>query len=197
MWRWDQQEPFGSTPPNDNPSGLGALDFPLRFPGQYFDRETNLAYNYFRDYDPGIGRYVESDPIGLKAGLNTYLYVNGNPIKLIDPTGLYECFCALKATAWGYKDGRPRRLCEYQCRCWCRGNGSPSMGFQYTTDEGPMFGFGDAPPCNLDFYNRADAGAPNGLVKFDTDYTRWNPFSPWWRPAGQFHDSMKSFCCPR
>jgi RHS repeat-associated protein len=66
--------------PNNNPSGLGALDFPLRFPGQYFDRETNLAYNYFRDYDPALGRYVKSDPIGLKGGLNTYLYVAGNPL---------------------------------------------------------------------------------------------------------------------
>ena len=41
MWRWDQQEPFGATPPNDDPDGDGVkFDFPLRFPGQYFDRET-------------------------------------------------------------------------------------------------------------------------------------------------------------
>lgn len=73
VWKWDQTEPFGATPPNDNPSGLGAFDFPLRFPGQYFDRETNLAYNWMRNYDASIGRYVESDPIGLRAGLNTYL----------------------------------------------------------------------------------------------------------------------------
>jgi RHS repeat-associated protein len=88
VWRWDQQEPFGSTPPNDNPSGLGAFDFPLRFPGQYFDRETNLAYNFFRDYDPGIGRYVESDPLGIRAGLNTYAYVRSKPLTSSDPTGL-------------------------------------------------------------------------------------------------------------
>ncbi len=53
VWRWDQGEPFGNDVPNNNPSGAGAFDFPLRFPGQYFDRETNLAYNYFRDYDAG------------------------------------------------------------------------------------------------------------------------------------------------
>ena len=74
--------------PNNNPSGAGAFDFPLRIPGQYFDRETNLAYNYFRDYDPGIGRYIESDPLGLMAGLNTYAYARTSPIKYRDEYGL-------------------------------------------------------------------------------------------------------------
>ena len=87
MWRWDQQEPFGVNVPDENPSGLGTFDLPLRLPGQYFDKETNLHYNYYRDYDPGIGRYEESDPIGLKGGLTTYAYANGNPLSLIDPTG--------------------------------------------------------------------------------------------------------------
>lgn len=88
VWRWDQQEPFGVNVPDENPSGLGAFEFPLRFPGQYFDKETNLHYNYFRDYDPAIGRYAESDPIGLNGGLNTYAYVHGAPLVNVDPRGL-------------------------------------------------------------------------------------------------------------
>ncbi len=73
--------------PNDNPSGAGAFDFPLRFPGQYYDRETNHAYNYVRDYDPNTGRYIESDPIALLGGLDTYVYAN-DPTSQIDPHGL-------------------------------------------------------------------------------------------------------------
>src|SRR5882724_9824219 len=75
VWRWDQQEPFGVNVPDENPSGQGAFEFPLRFPGQYADKETNLVYNYYRDYDPALGRYTMSDPMGLRGGLNTYIYV--------------------------------------------------------------------------------------------------------------------------
>jgi len=63
VWRWDNSDPFGGNVPDENPSGLGNFTCNLRLPGQYFDRETNLHYNYFRDYDPGIGRYVQPDPI--------------------------------------------------------------------------------------------------------------------------------------
>jgi RHS repeat-associated protein len=88
VWKWDQQEPFGVNAPDENPSSLGTFEFALRFPGQYFDKETNLAYNYFRDYDAATGRYVESDPIGLKGGVNTYTYVAANSLSRIDAVGL-------------------------------------------------------------------------------------------------------------
>ena len=62
VWRWDQIEPFGDNLPNEDPDGNSTLGhMPLRFPGQYFDKETNLHYNMARDYDPGTGRYVQAD----------------------------------------------------------------------------------------------------------------------------------------
>jgi RHS repeat-associated protein len=88
VWRWDQAEPFGNNVPDENPSGLGAFEFPMRFPGQYFDKETNLHYNYFRDYDASIGRYIASDLIGLAGGLNTYEYGLAAPLTKIDSNGL-------------------------------------------------------------------------------------------------------------
>lgn len=97
VWRWDQQEPFGVNVPDENPSGLGTFDLPLRLPGQYFDKETGLHYNMARNYWPDGGRYVEADPLGIATTwpnvpmtrLNPlYAYANNSPLRFVDPDGL-------------------------------------------------------------------------------------------------------------
>lgn len=101
VWKWENSDPFGTNTPNENPGGFGAFQFNLRFPGQYFDSETGTHYNRFRDYDPSIGRYVESDPIGLHGGINTYGYVKGSPLRYVDPDGLKIQQCCRKAEIAG------------------------------------------------------------------------------------------------
>ena len=90
VWRWDQAEPFGDSPADENPGGAGTFDLPLRLPGQYYDAESGLHYNYFRDYDPQTGRYVQSDLVGLRGGINSYTYVSDDPLALFDLAGLVQ-----------------------------------------------------------------------------------------------------------
>lgn len=89
VWRWDlATTAFGEHAPDADPDGDGlAYAFNLRYPGQYADG-YGVHYNYLRDYDPSTGRYLQSDPIGLLGGMNSYTYVGGNPMVLIDPLGL-------------------------------------------------------------------------------------------------------------
>lgn len=88
VWRWDS-DAFGMAGPDENPDGdQNDTVVNLRFPGQIKGGEAPFYYNYYRDYDPSLGRYIQSDPIGLAGGLNTYGYVYQNPLSRVDPYGL-------------------------------------------------------------------------------------------------------------
>jgi RHS repeat-associated protein len=81
--------PFGEATVDEDPDGdLALVSLSLRFPGQLYDAETELHYNYFRDYDPRPGRYLQSDPVGLASGVNLYAYAFADPTQIADPAGL-------------------------------------------------------------------------------------------------------------
>ena len=92
VWQVDRK-PFGEVD-----TRVAKLDLTMGagFPGQYADGATGYTYNYFRDYDASLGRYIQSDPIGLAGGVNTFGYVSGNPLVLVDYYGL---------SAWGLTCG--------------------------------------------------------------------------------------------
>jgi RHS repeat-associated protein len=104
-WRW-LAEPFGTTAPETNPDSIGSFMLNLRFPGQYADAESGLWYNYFRVYDASLGRYVQSDPIGLEGGAGTYVYVLNQPTRYTDRKGLdpFDLHPAPSPPVWGPAD---------------------------------------------------------------------------------------------
>jgi len=88
VWRW-ASDAFGNSMPNEDPDNdSNSVVINHRFQGQQYDLESGLFYNHFRYYDPAIGRYITSDPIGLESGMNTYTYVHQNPLRFSDPNGL-------------------------------------------------------------------------------------------------------------
>lgn len=82
VWRVDRK-PFGEVD-----TRVASINMGAGFPRQYAGGDSGYTYHYFRYYDPTLGRYIQSDPIGLAGGVNTFGYVSGNPIAYIDPFGL-------------------------------------------------------------------------------------------------------------
>jgi len=144
VWSGDYR-PFGMVSESTSPEAN-----PIRFPGQYEQAGGSLYYNYYRVYDPALGRYTQSDPIGLSGGLNTYGYAMQNPNRHIDPNGLVTWSC--KANAGGVSIG-PVGIQEtrYECTSECSDQGTqvvanvvalaggvsagPRAGFSSSTDN--------------------------------------------------------------
>jgi len=133
IWKWPlSNDPFGESAPQQDPDGDGTqFTLNMRLPGQMWDAESGLSYNYFRDYDSGTGRYVESDPIGLKGGISTYTYSLDSPIVRKDAAGLNNSMirnwgpCPLVSQMFtGFPMGilASTWICVYDCNTTCPGN---------------------------------------------------------------------------
>jgi RHS repeat-associated protein len=141
----------------------------LRFPGQYFDQETGLHQNWFRDYDPKTGRYREADPIGLDGGLNPYAYVDNGPTSGIDPYGLWNLWNPgswgqANAVSWSWKDSLVP---------WHESSGYTQEGFAEDTNHA-LEAFADGvipiwdPFAASGAYDSCDAG-----LKWSKDIGEW------------------------
>jgi RHS repeat-associated protein len=137
VWRNDNTEPFGDSPPDENPSGLGVFEFPFRFDGTYADKETGLLQNWRRELDKSRGQYLQSDPLGLRAGMNTYTHLLGNPLSYTDLEGLLVQLLCRPVTGLPIKS---------HCFVWVT---CPAEGWDFTLSL-----FGNAPYINSTGYKR-------------------------------------------
>ncbi|MBI5506121.1 MAG: RHS domain-containing protein [Deltaproteobacteria bacterium] len=165
---WDGQfDPFG-----EEYAVASTTDMPLRFPGQEWDAATALSQNWNRDYDPTLGRYIESDPIGLAGGMNTYMYVGGNPLQDIDSFGLYgtnRCRYYTKRC----REVGGRYYCE-TAKAWC-----------------PWFWrYPDPDPCSDDDYEGWSRCTRQCLQDWDAEYAGGRPIED----VDDFWDGSHFYC---
>lgn len=170
IWEWKLTgEAFGATPPNQDPDADGTpFVFDLRFPGQRYDSATGLNYNYFRDYDPSTGRYVESDPIGLLAGLSTYAYVGGAPLRYKDPMGLCKCTADYRGTytpGSGERNWLGRKVYGVTCDYYCTNDDGQQYKVRGTRIVSFWFEEGYELSCAGVQYKYNPLGPPNYMIE--------------------------------
>lgn len=146
--------PFGEVTVLQDDINLGKQ---FGFAGQWFDEESGFYYNYYRDYDPALGRYIQSDPIGLRGGINTFAYARQNPLRYIDPYGLL----------YGNGNGRSKYsgLTENSCVKPTRDQlsrtlGIGSLAFGLLTPVGPWIGLSGLGTASTGFAAGAFAANP-------------------------------------
>jgi RHS repeat-associated protein len=157
-----EYEPFGKATVDEDPDGDGQLvTNNLRFPGQYYDAETGLHYNWHRFYDPDTGRYLQPDPLGLDGGLNLYGYALNNPIAFIDSTGLHSDMC--------YRDVKGALSVTGAQHCYVRRDGdscsTTSNWADWKTDDTPHVGADLAPNAPSTCQRIKDPQDPSGTKK--------------------------------
>jgi RHS repeat-associated protein len=147
----------------------GTIDVKTRYPGQLLDDETDLHYNYFRDYEPSTGRYVESDPIGLRGGLVTFGYTSRSAFNSIDPFGLSGSICgaapSYNPTAWN-DGGRTQSTNNCYSYAWDRPNDTPPRPEPCRPQPG---GFSCRPSFPLDCKAIIDLSIKDGMTKTNKD----------------------------
>jgi RHS repeat-associated protein len=160
----------------------------LRFPGQIDDAVTGLYYNYFRDYEPALGRYVQPDPFGLRGGINVYAYVNNNPMAQVDPLGEYGFGVTGSASVEGgfpYIASGGGTVSAGAGFLYNDTIGGSSAGGYFSHGEmGQFLGRTSTDPCESQSPEGAlGAYAGAGLGAFITNADTWNdlfgPFQTW------------------
>jgi RHS repeat-associated protein len=162
-------EAFGQTRV-DNAS---SITMNLRFPGQYWDSETQTHYNFHRDYRPNTGRYLQSDPIGIKGGVNSYTYVEATPSRGIDPNGLVTWSGTVISVGAVRGFGVAAAFYDLQSECLCgkkvriKGRAlfaAAGFGMTYTINSGGSTFYDNYPCPQENAANGPAAGASIAVV---------------------------------
>ena len=196
IWRWNllANTATGSNAFGEQTATGTVTDFNLRFPGQYVDG-NGLSYNYFRDYESGTGRYVESDPIGLNGGIATFGYAASSPGKFIDPSGLsIRCICGQtkgggveRGLLWGWNK---TTLCSYRCRCFCNSDMPDNIPFDFSEK---LSGATENTECRVPF-PRGETAISFDLIEEANSLLPWPVLGGFPDKARDWLPQMEKFC---